>query len=383
MSQPAPVLSGQGVPSANQHPESPGDMYAPRRGTERAIVVCDQWLGSDGYAGMRALRRAGWNVLVAPEWEFVPVRWRSPSLKIAGRLVRPFATREYNRELLLLARRFAPEVLLVFKGRFVQAETLKSMREMGVRTYCFYPDISFRAHGPDIPKALPEYDWVFTTKSFGIQDMRDQLGVTRSSVIAFAYDPDLHKPLRLTPADRARFECDVSYIGTWSPKKEQLLSKLVASRPTLRLKIWGEQWHRASVPSLRAAIGGHEVIGEDFVRAVRGSRINLSIMSEARRGASLGDQVASRTFVVPACDAFVLHERTDEVLRLFREPDEIVCYADSDELIGQIDRYLPDEAARTRIAARARDLVRRRHSWDARIAEILERHRLLGSDTRS
>ena len=275
MSRAAPGLSHQAVSSALHGREGPGDTQGARRGTERAIVVCDQWLGSDGYAGMRALRRAGWNVLVAPEWDFVPVRWRSRSLKVVGRLIRPFATREYNRELLLLARRFNPEVLLVFKGRFVQAETLRRMRAMGVRTYCFYPDVSFRAHGPDIPKALPEYDWVFTTKSFGIRDMREQLGVTRSSLISFAYDPDLHKPLRLTPADHARFDCNASYIGTWSPKKEQLLSRLLASRPTLRLKIWGEQWDRASLPNLRATIGGHEVIGEDFVRAVRGSRINF------------------------------------------------------------------------------------------------------------
>lgn len=380
MSRPASVVSDQKMATDQAGRANRVETHAPARGSERAIVVCDQWLGSDGYAGMRALRRAGWNVLVAAEWEFVPVRWRTLSLKVVGRLVRPFATREYNRELLLMARRFAPEILLVFKGRFVQAETLRRLRAMGIRTYCFYPDVSFRAHGPDIPRALPVYDWVFTTKSFGIRDMREQLGVTRSSVIAFAYDPDLHKPLRLTPADRARFDCDVSYIGTWSPKKEQLLSNLLAKRPTLRLKIWGEQWDRTSLPILRAAIGGHEVIGEDFVRAVRGSRINLSIMSEARRGASLGDQVASRTFVVPACEAFVLHERTEEVLRLFREPDEIVCYADSEELIAQIDRYLPDDTARTRIAARARDVVARRHSWDVRIAEILERHRALGAD---
>jgi spore maturation protein CgeB len=377
------------APDLSAHPASSDNDRATQNqtpstapGTERAIVVCDQWLGSDGYAGMRALRRAGWNVLVAAEWEFVPVRWRAFALKVVGRLLRPFATREYNRELLLLARRFAPEMMLVFKGRFVQAETLRRLRAMGVRTYCFYPDVSFRAHGPDIPKALPEYDWVFTTKSFGIRDMHDQLNVTRASVIAFAYDPDLHKPLRLTDADRARFDCDVSYIGTWSPKKEQLLTKLLVSRPSLRLKIWGEQWHRASAPQLRQAIGGHEVIGEDFVRAVRGSSINLSIMSEARGGSSLGDQVASRTFVVPACDAFVLHERTPEVLQLFREPDEIVCYSDFDELLAHIDRYLPDEAARKRIAGRARDVVSRHHSWDARIAEILERHRALEANVR-
>ena len=100
-------------------------------------------------------------------------------------------------------------------------------------------------------------------------------------------------------------------------------------------------------------------------------------MSEARQGSSKGDQVASRTFSVPACEAFVLHERTDEVLKFFREPEEIVCYGSLDELVTKIDRYLPDERERSAVAVRARDVVRARHSWDARILEILERHEAL------
>lgn len=345
--------------------------------TDRAIVVCDQWLGSDGYAGMKAFRRAGWNVLVAPEWDFVPVHWRTRPMRVVGRLLRPAAVREFNRALVDRAEEFAPELLLVFKGAFVTAESLRRLRALGIRTYCFYPDVSFLAHGPQIPKALPEYDWIFTTKTFGLTDMKTQLGVTRASLIHFGYDPDLHRPVPLSATDRARFECDVSYIGTWSPKKESLLSELLIRRSQLRLRIWGAQWSRSKSPVLINSIVGHAVLGEDFVRALRGSRINLSIMSEARQGASKGDQIANRTFTVPACEAFVLHERTDEVLSLFREPEEIVCYGSFDELVAQIDRYLPDEPERTAVARRARDVVRAHHSWDLRIREILKRHNSL------
>src|SRR5687768_15831767 len=86
----------------------------------RALVVCDQWLGSDGYAGMKALRRAGWDVHVVPEWEFVPARYRSFHMKAIGKVFRPLAVREYNREVQLQARRLEPDMLLVFKGTWVQ-----------------------------------------------------------------------------------------------------------------------------------------------------------------------------------------------------------------------------------------------------------------------
>jgi spore maturation protein CgeB len=346
----------------------------PRFSGRRAIAICDQWLGSDGYAGMQALRRSGWDVHVAAEWEYVPVKWRSFPMKVAGKLIRPAAVREFNAEVRRQALRLRPEMLLVFKGTFLTPDTLIVLRDMGVRSYCFYPDVSFRAHGRYIPRALPHYDWVFTTKSFGIADMREQLGVTRSSLIHFAFDPDLHRPLPLSRADVERYGCDVSYIGTWSPKKEKLLAELIRRRPAIRVKIWGESWNNAREAAVAPAVGGREVIGQEFVRAVLGSSINLSIMSEARRGASRGDQIASRTFAVPACGAFVLHERTSELLELFREGEEVACFEDIDELVKQVDRYLEDDVSRRRIAEQGMALVRSRHSWDERIRTILDHH---------
>jgi hypothetical protein len=345
------------------------------------MVVCDQWLGSDGYAGMNALRRAGWDVHVVPEWEFIPVHWQSKPMKVLARALRAGAERELKKELLLQATRLAPEFLLVFKGRFITPATITALRELGVRCYNFYPDVSFRAHGPHLPIVLPEYDWVFTTKSFGLTDMREQLGITNSSLIMFAFDPDLHRPMTLSERDRQLLGCDVSYIGTWSPKKEELLSELVRRRPTIRVRIWGEQWWKVSfgAQTLRNVIGGRGVMGTEFVKAICASSINLSIMSEKRLGASKGDQVATRTFSVPACGAFVIHERTDEVLQIFRENEEIVCYSDIDDLVAKVDRYLADPISRRSIAERGQSVVRANHSWDSRICDILARHELMNA----
>ena len=342
----------------------------------RAMVVCDQWLGSDGYAGMKALRRAGWDVHVIAEWEYVPVRWRSRSMKALGRVIRTAAELELRNEILLQATRLAPEFLLVFKGRFITPGTIATIRAKGIRCYNFYPDVSFRAHGPHLARVLPEYDWIFTTKSFGLSDMREQLGVTNASLLMFAFDPDLHHPMSLSLRDERTYSADISYIGTWSPKKERLLAEIIRRRPMLRVRVWGEQWYKASVTddSFRRAIGGREVVGAEFVKAICASRINLSIMSEQRVGSSKGDQVATRTFSVPACGAFVVHERTDEVLQLFREDEEIVCYDGVDELIAKIDLYLANEDRRRDVAARGLAVVRERHSWDKRIGDILGHH---------
>jgi spore maturation protein CgeB len=343
--------------------------------TRRALVICDQWLGSNGYAGMKALRRAGWAVQVIPEWEFVPVRWQSFAMRAAGRLLRPAAVREFNRALVSAARRTRPELLLVFKGTFVRGEALEALRALGVRSYCFYPDVSFRTHGPYLPEALPHYDWVFTTKRFGLRDLHEQLGITRASCILHAYDPDLHRPVPLSSVDLERYGCDVSFIGTWSPKKEAVLRELAERLPRVRLRIWGEQWGRASARGpLRSAIGGHEVAGEEYVRAILASRINLAILSERRAGAGDGDQVTSRTFHIPACGAFMLHERTSELLEIFEEGVSVACYGDGDELASRVEQYLGTADRRDAIARCGHEVVTRAHSWDHRIRAILAVH---------
>jgi len=341
----------------------------------RAIVVCDQWLGSNGYAGMKALRRAGWMVHEVPEWRFVPVHWRSSHMRAVGRLLRPAAVREFNDALLRSVRQLHPEVLLVFKGMFVRAEALMAIRAMGVRAYCFYPDVSFRTHGPNLPDALQQYDWIFSTKTFGLRDMREQLGITRSSLLRHAYDPDLHRPVDLTDAGRRQYECDVSFIGTWSEKKERLLTMLTDRRPHLSVRVWGNQWRRASqTTSLRGSLAQRAVVGEEYVRAIAASKINLAILSEQRTGASSGDLLTSRSFHIPACAGFMLHERTSELGEVLTENESVACFSDADEMIDKIDLYLADDPARAAIASRGRQAIAAAHSWDDRIREILAHH---------
>jgi hypothetical protein len=328
---------------------------------------------------MKALRRSGWSVEVVPEWEFVPVRWRTLRMRIAGRMLRAAAVREFNAHLTAVAQDLRPEMLLVFKGSFVNAASLDAMRRLGVRTYCFYPDISFRTHGRYLPAALPRYDWVFTTKTFGIDDLRDQLGMTRASKIDHAFDPDLHRPTRLTPDDIDRYECDVSFIGTWSPKKEKVLTALASARPALRLRIWGDQWNRAKATSpLAKHIAHRPVVGAEYVRAITASAINLGILSEQRRGSSAGDRITSRTFHISACGGFLLHERTDEVLRVFEDGSSIVCFGGKDEMIERVDEYLAAPGRRDKIAENGRRTVEAQHSWDARIQQILALHETQG-----
>jgi len=167
----------------------------------------------------------------------------------------------------------------------------------------------------------------------------------------------------------------VSFIGTWSPKKEDVLSALASERPNLRLRVWGAQWGKAQTSGpLAKHLERRAVVGTEYVRAIVASTINLGILSEQRAGATAGDQITSRTFHTPACGAFLLHERTEEVLEIFQDGSSIVCYGDLAEMIARIDEYLLIPERRNAIADRGRQTVESKHSWDVRIQDILAQH---------
>ena len=320
-------------------------MYPPMR----ILAVADVWQGSDAYAYVRAFRRMGHSVRVVPAENYVPGAWSRRSLRGLRRLLEPVLVREYTEALIEEARRLRPDLFFVFKGRYVTAEAIATICKSGAVAINFYPDVSFMAHGPYIPAALPEYDWVFTTKSFGLADMDRLLAARHASLLPPSYDPETHAPVELDEHDCARYECDVSFIGTWSPKKQQYLQQVQRELPEIRLRIWGSQWENAR-DSLGSRIEGRHVLGIEYAKALIGSKINLAILSEVRTGASAGDQITARTFQIPATGAFMLHERTDEFGDYFREGIECACFHTPDEMVAQIAHFLGHTKQRQDIA---------------------------------
>jgi spore maturation protein CgeB len=337
----------------------------------RILAVSEAWQGSNAYAFVRAFRRAGHSTTILPENTFVPSNWRSLPLKVLRRILTPLAVREYSNALIEEARRLEPHLFFVFKGPFVEGRAVDAIRALGSVAVNFYPDVSFTTHGPYIPDALPRYDWVFTTKSFGITDMQRKLGITRASFLPHGYDAETHCPVPLGLRDHSKYDCDASFIGTWSPKKEEVLTKTFERLPNLRFRIWGAYWD-AAPGALKNAVMGRGVHGVEYAKSICASAVNIAILSEVRSGASMGDQITSRTFHIPATGGFMLHERTDEVAQFFVEDAECAMFGDAVELAKKIAHYLahPEERARVAKAGRRRCLLSG-YSIDDRAAVVL------------
>jgi spore maturation protein CgeB len=328
----------------------------------------ENWFGSCARACSAALRRLGCDVFDLDTQTFFP-QWSGHELRAWRWILRPRIVADFNAHLLEVAESYRPHLLMAFKGNFVLASTVKKLRRRGIRVYNYFPDRMIFARNSSLEDALREYDCVFDTKRSWDGDMPNRLHLRDRVVLPHGYDPEVHRPAPVAKHETAFLGSDVSFVGTYTERKERLLHELVRLRSSLAIRIFGNDWRRCRSPLLKKHIHGTAVNGQSYAKAIAASRINLAIMGVSDDAL---DETTTRTYEIPACGGFMLHERTEEVLTLYEEDREVACFSSADELAGKIDHYLnhPSQAAQIAKAGYRRAVPN--YSYDSRMQQILD-----------
>lgn len=328
------------------------------------------WRGSNAGGLFKALSRSGALIEVVDEFYYIPLSASTTKMKVISKILRPLYFDDFNHEIIRAFYRFNPDYVLVYKGAFVFPSTLNFFKSKGVKIINFYPDVSFHTHGNLLHKTLPKYDKIFTTKSFGAKDYEEQLGLHDVVFIPHGYDPEVHKPINKEsiPVD---YFCDVSFIGTYSPKKAKILEAISGKFPSINLKIWGTQWEKRTNSLLDQYIQSSGVFGDLYAAAIGASKINLGILSEKVKGASSGDLITSRTFHIPASNGFLLHEKNDESVLYFEENEEAGFFDSINDLLQKLEYFLNNESVRLKIKTAGYQRSLRDHSLDRRAQTVI------------
>ena len=340
----------------------------------KVLVVGESWHGSDCTGLARGFRAGGHAVELIGLESFFPAVDRSLFARGLRRALSRFYQVQFNRRVLNAVRTLGPDLVVVYKGTAVQPATMAEIRGNGVWLCFVMPDLSWEGHWLLDRRIFGYFDQIFTTKSFGVEEFRSRLNVRNVSFLPHGFDSDVHRPLKLgTNSLTGEPPRPISFIGARSSAKERWLVHLARAVGPDMLSIWGDAWGRAAAPVLRPSICGKAIYGDFYAAAITATRINLGLLRERVAGSVSGDQVTSRTFQIPACGGFLLHERTAELAGHFEEGREVACFGSPDELVENVRYYLDHEAERAQTAEAGFRRSVRDHSLKNRARAIVEK----------
>ncbi|WP_047486602.1 glycosyltransferase [Terriglobus sp. TAA 43] len=316
-----------------------------------------------------ALRREGHEVF---ELNTLDYRQQNPLLqKIEFRLVWGPEVERLNRDILSMAESLKPDVVWADKVLFMKPSTLQRLRKKGIVTVSYMIDNFF---GPRrdpgwrlYAKTIPYYDLHCTQRDVNVTDYKNA-GARDVIKIQTAFEPTLHFP-HDPPYTDARRDRGVSFIGTSYDQRAQTLLRLHADGVPVAISGGPQHWRGPLGKMFDTLYCEGELFQQQYREAIWRSKINLSFLTHSNQ-----DEFVHKSFEITACGGFLLAERSAGHLERFVEDEEAVFFEGYDELLAKIRLYLPDEAARNRIA-----LAGMKRAWssgydnDTQVRRIVER----------
>jgi spore maturation protein CgeB len=190
---------------------------------------------------------------------------------------------------------------------------------------------------------IPLYDYIFTNKSYILNDMI-KLGAKKVSFVNNSFEDSFHFPRKLTSEDSKNLGGDVGFVGAW--EKERCESILYLAKKGISVRVFGGgKWLKYKGLYHNLIIEDRGLYGEDYSKSFQAFKISLCFLRKMNY-----DLQTTRTMEIPACGGFMLAERTAEHAKLFQEGLEADFFSDNEELFEKCKFYLLNDNIRKEIA---------------------------------
>jgi spore maturation protein CgeB len=233
------------------------------------------------------------------------------------------------------------------------------LRREGVRVAFWFPD-----HVSNIGRQsmlLAPYNALFFKEPHLVGRYRATLGLP-AYYLPQACNPRWHRPIGRPGSDP-----HLVIAGNMYPSRVRLVERLIEKG--IPLKLYGSGFPRwLGESSARGAHTGRSVFREDKARVFRCSAGVLNTMHPAEVAG-----VNARLFEAAGCGAAILTEFRPTVPKLFSVGQEVLTYHDYDDLVDQAYRLLNEPGLGEKLGDAAALRAHRDHTYDLRVAEILEK----------
>ncbi|MCX5784285.1 MAG: glycosyltransferase [Elusimicrobia bacterium] len=313
----------------------------------KIVFVGPLWEGSTSLQRMRVLQGMGHKAFPVDTLPArIHKRQNGLALRLLNKIVKGLDWVGANTAIRDLFLSGPGDILWLDKALTILPQTLQYVKNLRPKTIIvgYSPDDMAGPHNQTdrFLKSLKYYDIYFTTKTYGVPELK-ALGCPDVRFVTNGYDPETHKPYRLTNHEKQIFGGPVGFIGDYEQERADSIRFLADHG--VKVRIWGPNWNKMK-PHHNIVIEGKPLWGEDYAKAVCAFDINLGFLRKINR-----DRQTQRSVEIPATRSFMLAERTDEHLALFEEGKEAEYFSSDQELLKKVNYYLENPEEREKIAA--------------------------------
>lgn len=283
--------------------------------------------------------------------------------RILDRILFHKVAKKINHNFLDTVKKNQYDFVIIIQGRYLFSSTISVIKSYTNLVVNWNPDDFFNPLNSSryLLQSFDKYDCIFTSRGH-LREEYLKKGAKKVEVINWYYRPDML--LSENELLHKEYTRDIVFMGSWSKRRENLLKAL----DDFDVKVWGGGWQKSSQAFRKKHECNPPVYMEAMMKVIISSKINLNILTKENR-----DTTNIRNFEIPACSGFQLSERANEILELFEEDKEIVCFETVDELISKCRYYLKNESERERIAFNGyQRLISGNHTILDRAKQILQ-----------
>lgn len=271
-----------------------------------------------------------------------------------------------------------PDVIFVYRGTHIQANTIRAIKEK-------LPDCKLIGYNNDDPfsprqpkyywrhfiRSIPVYDLVLAYRKHNLEDFKNA-GAQKVDLLRSWYVPDRNYPVILDAADKLKYETDVVFVGHYEDDgRLDYLEEVVKQGYQLKIfgpeETWVEPLKRSSI--LKSLQPIHKVWGEEYNKALCGAKIALCFLSKLNR-----DTYTRRCFEIPATRTLMLAEHTEDLALLYVDGSEVVLFRDVKDFAGKLNEILSDDQLLNYIRAAGHEkAISAGYDIDSRIGQIFNK----------
>ena len=259
------------------------------------------------------------------------------------------------------------DILICMAQAPISGRVLTELRKRGVITVLWFMEDYLRfTYWREMAKF---YDFVFTIQKGECLDLIRQAGAGEVHYLPMGCDPAVHRPLELSPEERAEWGSPISFVGAGYHNRQQTFASLAE----LPFKIWGTEWPGCRPFDRMIQASGRRLSPDEYIKIFNATDININLHSSTERDGvdPFGDFVNPRTFELASVGAFQLVDERSLLAENFEPGKEVITFSNARDLKEKIDYYLQRPDERREIGARARERALREHTYAHRIRDML------------